>query len=118
MRISDWSSDVCSSDLEFYKNITDKFGAIAKTIREANERGQPVLVGTVSIEKSELLSSFLEKEGVPHSVLNARFHESEAHLVAQAGRTGSGTFATTMAGPGTAVQLASTQEIYNPPTPN
>ena len=71
---------------EFYKNITDKFGAIARTIRDANERGQPVLVGTVSIEKSELLSSYLEKEGVPHSVLNARFHESEAHIVAQAGR--------------------------------
>src|SRR3546814_3891418 len=128
MRISDWSSNVCSSDLEnqtlasitfqnyfrmypklsgmtgtaateaaeffeiykmnvvtiptnrpiartddedeFYKNIADKFGAIARTIREANERGQPVLVGTVSIEKSELLSSYLETEGVPHSVLN------------------------------------------------
>src|SRR3546814_2230636 len=83
---------------EFYKNITDKFGAIAKTIREANERGQPVLVGTVSLEKSELLSSFLEKEGVPHSVLHARFHESEAHIVAQAGRPGAVTIATHMAG--------------------
>ncbi|WP_432769757.1 MAG: preprotein translocase subunit SecA [Sphingopyxis sp.] len=96
---------------EFYKNITDKFGAIAKTIREANERGQPVLVGTVSIEKSELLSSFLEKEGVPHSVLNARFHESEAHIVAQAGRTGAVTIATNMAGRGTDIKLGGNEEF-------
>src|SRR3546814_16805310 len=58
---------------EFYKNITDKFGAIAKTIREANERGQTVLVGTGSVVQYELLSSFLEKDGGTHSVLNARF---------------------------------------------
>lgn len=96
---------------EFYKNITDKFGAIARTIREANERGQPVLVGTVSIEKSELLSSYLEKEGVPHSVLNARFHESEAHIVAQAGRTGAVTIATNMAGRGTDIKLGGNEEF-------
>ncbi|SEH13424.1 protein translocase subunit secA [Sphingopyxis sp. YR583] len=96
---------------EFYKNITDKFGAIAKTIREANERGQPVLVGTVSIEKSELLSSYLEKENVPHSVLNARFHESEAHIVAQAGRTGAVTIATNMAGRGTDIKLGGNEEF-------
>ena len=59
----------------FYKTIEDKFRGIARTIREHAERGQPVLVGTVSIEKSELLSEFLTQEGVPHSVLNARFHE-------------------------------------------
>jgi preprotein translocase subunit SecA len=92
-------------DDQFYKNTQDKFGAIAKTIREANERGQPVLVGTVSIEKSELLSEFLEKENVKHSVLNARFHESEARIVAQAGRFGSVTIATNMAGRGTDIQL-------------
>ena len=92
-------------DDQFFKNTPDKFGAIAKTIKEANDRGQPVLVGTVSIEKSELLSEFLEKEGVKHSVLNARFHESEAHIVAQAGRLGSVTIATNMAGRGTDIQL-------------
>jgi preprotein translocase subunit SecA len=96
---------------EFYKNITDKFGAIARTIREAQERGQPVLVGTVSIEKSELLSSFLEKEGVAHSVLNARFHESEAHIVAQAGRSGAVTIATNMAGRGTDIKLGGNEEF-------
>jgi preprotein translocase subunit SecA len=92
-------------DDEFYKNMTDKFGAIAKTIREAAEKGQPVLVGTVSIEKSELLSEFLQAENVPHAVLNARFHEQEARIVAQAGRLGAVTIATNMAGRGTDIQL-------------
>ncbi|HET6538202.1 MAG TPA: preprotein translocase subunit SecA [Sphingopyxis sp.] len=96
---------------EFYRNITDKFMAIARTIREANERGQPVLVGTVSIEKSELLSSYLEKEGVAHSVLNARFHESEAQIVAQAGRLGTVTIATNMAGRGTDIKLGGNEEF-------
>ncbi|GGZ14512.1 preprotein translocase subunit SecA [Novosphingobium colocasiae] len=90
---------------EFYKNTLDKFGAIAKLIRTKYETGQPVLVGTVSIEKSELLSDFLTKEGVKHSVLNARFHEMEAHIVAQAGRLGAVTIATNMAGRGTDIQL-------------
>src|ERR671913_108856 len=92
-------------DDEFYKNITDKFAAIAKEIRGRQETGQPVLVGTVSIEKSEMLSEFLEREGIKHSVLNARFHESEAHIVAQAGRMGAVTIATNMAGRGTDIQL-------------
>src|SRR5690606_28906890 len=90
---------------EFYKNTADKFQAIAKAIKEKQQIGQPVLVGTVSIEKSELLSSYLEKEGVPHAVLNARFHEQEAHIVAQAGRLGAVTIATNMAGRGTDIQL-------------
>jgi preprotein translocase subunit SecA len=90
---------------EFYKNTLDKFAAIASAIREKNEIGQPVLVGTVSIEKSELLSQFLDKEGVKHEILNARQHEREAHIVAQAGRFGAVTIATNMAGRGTDIQL-------------
>ena len=89
----------------FYKNLEDKFRGIAKTIKLHAEQGQPVLVGTVSIEKSEMLSEFLNQEGVPHAVLNARFHESEAHIVAQAGRKGAVTIATNMAGRGTDIQL-------------
>src|SRR6187399_543792 len=98
-------------DDEFYKNITDKFGAIAKEIKERQDKGQPVLVGTVSIEKSEMLSEYLEKEGIQHSVLNARFHESEAHIVAQAGRIGAVTIATNMAGRGTDIQLGGNLEF-------
>jgi preprotein translocase subunit SecA len=92
-------------DDEFYKNITDKFGAIAKEIKARQEKGQPVLVGTVSIEKSEMLSEYLQKEKIQHSVLNARFHEQEAHIVAQAGRAGAVTVSTNMAGRGTDIQL-------------
>ena len=96
---------------EFYKNTLDKFGAIAKLIKERAEAGQPVLVGTVSIEKSELLSEFLNKEGVDHSVLNARYHEQEAHIIAQAGRLGAVTIATNMAGRGTDIQLGGNLEF-------
>ncbi|WP_174298459.1 preprotein translocase subunit SecA [Sphingomonas bacterium] len=95
----------------FYKSIEDKFRGIARTIRDHAERGQPVLVGTVSIEKSELLSEFLTQEGVVHSVLNARFHEREAHIVAQAGRAGAVTIATNMAGRGTDIQLGGNLEF-------
>ncbi len=96
---------------EFYKNITDKFGAIAKEIKKRQEMGQPVLVGTVSIEKSEMLSEFLNREDITHSVLNARFHESEAHIVAQAGRPRAVTIATNMAGRGTDIQLGGNVEF-------
>jgi preprotein translocase subunit SecA len=96
---------------EFYKNTQDKFQAIAKLIREKNEIGQPVLVGTVSIEKSELLSEFLRAENVKHNVLNARFHEMEAHIVAQAGSPGAVTIATNMAGRGTDIQLGGNVEF-------
>src|SRR5215217_843630 len=92
-------------DDEFYKSMPEKFAAIAKEIKVKQEGGQPVLVGTVSIEKSEMLSEFLEREGIKHSVLNARFHEREAHIVAQAGRMGAVTIATNMAGRGTDIQL-------------
>ena len=95
----------------FYKTMHEKFGAIAKEIKIKQEIGQPVLVGTVSIEKSELLSEFLEQEGIKHSVLNARFHEQEAHIVAQAGRMGAVTIATNMAGRGTDIQLGGNLEF-------
>ena len=96
---------------EFYKNTQDKFLAIAKKIRDHAAKGQPVLVGTVSIEKSELLSEFLTQEGVPHKVLNARYHEMEAHIVAQAGRLSAVTIATNMAGRGTDIQLGGNLEF-------
>jgi len=96
---------------EFYKNTMDKFQAIAKAIAEKQATGQPILVGTVSIEKSELLSQFLDKEGVKHEVLNARQHEREAHIVAQAGRIGAVTIATNMAGRGTDIQLGGNLEF-------
>jgi preprotein translocase subunit SecA len=98
-------------DDEFYKNQGDKFAAIAKAIKEKQELGQPVLVGTVSIEKSELLSEYLNREGVRHAVLNARHHEQEAHIVAQAGRIGAVTIATNMAGRGTDIQLGGNIEF-------
>ena len=92
-------------DDEFYKDADQKYKAIVKTIRESTARNQPILVGTVSIEKSEMLSEFLKVEGVEHVVLNARFHEQEAHIVEQAGRLGAVTIATNMAGRGTDIQL-------------
>ena len=95
----------------FYKSLEDKFRGIAKTIKVHAEKGQPVLVGTVSIEKSEMLSEFLNQEGVKHAVLNARFHESEAHIVAQAGRKGAVTIATNMAGRGTDIKLGGNLEM-------
>jgi len=98
-------------DDEFYKNQLDKFAAISKAIKEKQETGQPVLVGTVSIEKSELLSEFLNRDGVTHAVLNARHHEQEAHIVAQAGRLRAVTIATNMAGRGTDIQLGGNVEF-------
>src|SRR5438309_1977369 len=95
----------------FYKTMPEKFAAIAEELKVKQELGQPVLVGTVSIEKSEMLSEFLHKQGVKHSVLNARFHEQEAHIVAQAGRIGAVTIATNMAGRGTDIQLGGNLEF-------
>ena len=89
---------VCRADEddEFYKSMAEKFEAITQEIKAKQKIGQPVLVGTISIEKSEMLSEFLEKGGIQHSVLNARFHEQEAHIVAQAGRMGMVTVSTNM----------------------
>jgi preprotein translocase subunit SecA len=98
-------------DDEFYKNQDDKFAAIVEAIREKQAKGQPILVGTVSIEKSELLSNWLTKEKIEHAVLNAREHEREAHIVAQAGRPGAVTVATNMAGRGTDIQLGGNIEF-------
>jgi preprotein translocase subunit SecA len=98
-------------DDEFYKSMPEKFAAITNQIREKIEIGQPVLVGTVSIEKSEMLSEYFQQAGLKHSVLNARFHEQEAHIVAQAGRIGAVTIATNMAGRGTDIQLGGNLEF-------
>jgi preprotein translocase subunit SecA len=88
-----------------YKSQGEKYEAIADEIRDCHQRGQPVLVGTVTIEKSEKLASLLKKRGIKHNVLNAKFHEKEAEIVAQAGRVGGVTIATNMAGRGTDILL-------------
>ncbi len=93
-----------------YKNEPAKFRAVIQDIKEAHEKGQPVLVGTVSIEKSEKLSSLLSKEGIKHEVLNAKFHEKEAEIIAQAGKYGAVTIATNMAGRGTDIMLGGNSE--------
>jgi len=93
-----------------YKNENGKYRAIINQIEICHKRGQPVLVGTVSIEKSELLASLLKKRGVPHNVLNAKQHEKEAEIVAQAGKVGAVTIATNMAGRGTDIVLGGNPE--------
>ncbi len=98
-------------DDEVYRTTGEKDKAIVNSIAEAHEGGQPVLVGTVSIEKSEALSALLKKRKVPHQVLNARYHEQEAFIVAQAGRLGAVTIATNMAGRGTDIQLGGNAEM-------
>jgi preprotein translocase subunit SecA len=90
---------------EVYRTAKEKYDAIITLIAEARERQQPVLVGTVSIEKSEVLSEHLKKRKIPHQVLNARYHEQEAYIIAQAGAPGAVTIATNMAGRGTDIQL-------------
>lgn len=98
-------------DDEVYKTEQAKYKAMAKEIREAQKKGQPVLVGTVSIEKSERLSNILKAEKIPHHVLNAKHHEREAEIVAQAGRFGAVTIATNMAGRGTDILLGGNPEF-------
>ena len=89
-----------------YKTKKEKFKAVVEEVKEAHEKGQPVLVGTITIETSELISGMLKREGIPHTVLNAKFHEQEAEIVAQAGQHGAVTIATNMAGRGTDIKLS------------
>jgi preprotein translocase subunit SecA len=98
-------------DDEVYRTASEKYGAIIELIKDAKKRGQPMLVGTTSIEKSEVLSELLKKERVPHNVLNARYHEQEAHIIAQAGVPGAVTIATNMAGRGTDIQLGGNPDM-------
>ena len=94
-----------------YRTAREKYDGIVAAIKEAHEKGQPILVGTTSIEKSEFLSDLLNKEGIPHNVLNARQHEKEAQIIADAGKLGAVTIATNMAGRGTDIKLGGNVEF-------
>jgi preprotein translocase subunit SecA len=94
-----------------YRTVREKYEGVVKSIHEAHAKGQPILVGTTSIEKSEFLSGLLKEAGIPHSVLNARQHEQEAQIVADAGKLGSVTIATNMAGRGTDIKLGGNVEF-------
>ncbi|MBQ3415549.1 MAG: preprotein translocase subunit SecA [Clostridia bacterium] len=94
-----------------YKNEKAKYAAIVESVKESHSKGQPVLIGTVSIEKSEKLSKLLKEAGIPHEVLNAKYHEQEAAIVAQAGKFGAVTIATNMAGRGTDIMLGGNSEF-------
>ena len=95
-----------------YRTAREKFEGVVKSIKEAHAKGQPILVGTTSIEKSEALSGMLTAAGIKHNVLNARQHEQEAQIVADAGRLGAVTIATNMAGRGTDIQLGGNCLLY------
>ena len=94
-----------------YKTEAGKFRAIVEQVKRCNAKGQPVLVGTISIEKSEILSKYLKREGIRHNVLNAKYHEQEAQIIAQAGKFGAVTIATNMAGRGTDIMLGGNAEF-------
>jgi len=96
---------------QVYRTAREKYAAISETIKEARAKGQPILVGTTSIEKSELLASLLAQQNIPHNVLNARYHEQEATIIAQAGVPGAVTIATNMAGRGTDIKLGGNLEM-------
>ena len=99
---------------QIYKDEKTKFTAVAKEVKQSNDQQRPVLIGTTSIEKSEYLSDLLKKSGVPHQVLNAKHHEKEADIIAQAGRPGAVTVATNMAGRGVDIILGGTAPSYEP----
>ncbi len=113
VRVIPTNRPMVRKDLEdlVYKTEREKFEAAAKEIEELHKKGQPVLVGTVSIAKSEVVSNFLKKQGVPHNVLNAKQHQREADIVAQAGRKGAVTISTNMAGRGTDILLGGNAEV-------
>ena len=96
---------------QVYRTAREKYEAVISRIKKSHAKGQPILVGTTSIEKSEMLSEMLKKEGIPHNVLNARLHEQEAKIVADAGKLGAVTIATNMAGRGTDIQLGGNVEM-------
>ncbi len=96
---------------QVYRTAKEKFDGVVESIKAAHEKGQPILVGTTSIEKSEFLATLLKKEGIPHNVLNARQHEQEAQIIADAGQLGAVTIATNMAGRGTDIQLGGNIEM-------
>ncbi|NLL06553.1 MAG: preprotein translocase subunit SecA [Clostridiaceae bacterium] len=96
-----------------YKNEVGKFNAVINDIAECHKKGQPTLIGTISIDKSELLSSMLKKRGIPHQVLNAKVHDKEAEIIAQAGKYGAVTIATNMAGRGTDIMLGGNPEYMS-----
>ncbi|MCS6892180.1 MAG: preprotein translocase subunit SecA [Rhodovarius sp.] len=98
-------------DDEVYRTAAEKYQAVIRLIEECRARGQPCLVGTTSIEKSEIISNLLKQRRIPHNVLNARYHEQEAEIIAQAGRPGAVTIATNMAGRGTDIQLGGNPEM-------
>jgi len=100
------------NDDEVYRTTREKYDAIVEQVTECRERQQPMLIGTVSIEKSEALAALFKKHNIPHNVLNARFHEQEAYIIAQAGRPGWVTIATNMAGRGTDIQLGGHLEMW------
>ena len=101
-------------DDQVFRTLGEKSKAVIEAIRDARQRGQPVLVGTTSIEKSDVLSERLKKLGIPHNVLNARYHEQEAAIIADAGAPGVVTIATNMAGRATDIQLGGNLERRHP----